>query len=244
MIVLNTTSDLIEIVLGGAVATNELEIVSSYRDITTTAYTAGRETVASNGTTDQTIVSSPAASTQRVVDYISVYNKDTANATVTIKLDDGSTEFIITKVTLATLERLEYTNDSGWQVYTSTGAIKNDNTTLASGTYTPTLTNVTNISASTAYQAQYMRVGSTVTVSGAVDIDPTAAGAMELGLSLPIPSNLGAVEDLAGTSVCTVALDDPCYIEADATNDRAAIKSTAINTTNHKHYFQFTYQII
>src|SRR5439155_66361 len=47
---------------------------------------------------------------------------------------------------------------------------------LASGTYTPTLTNSVNVAASTAYTCQYLRVGSVVTVSGQMDIDPTGAG--------------------------------------------------------------------
>src|SRR5438552_1367658 len=37
-----------------------------------------------------------------------------------------------------------------------------------SGSYTPRLTNVANLSASTAYTCQWMRVGNTVTVSGKV----------------------------------------------------------------------------
>lgn len=115
---------------------------------------------------------------------------------------------------------------------------------LASGTYTPTLTNVTNIAASTAYQCQYMRVGNVVTVSGKVDYDPTATGAVELGISLPIASNISAQENCAGTGVCAIALDDPVWVEGDATNNRAAMKSTAISVANHSHYFTFTYTII
>lgn len=69
---------------------------------------------------------------------------------------------------------------------TITGTIL-DVTGISSGTYTPTLTNVVNISASTAYQAQYLQVGNTVTVSGRVDIDPVVtATATQLGISVPV----------------------------------------------------------
>lgn len=115
---------------------------------------------------------------------------------------------------------------------------------LASGTYTPTLTNVTNISASTAYVCQYMRVGSVVTVSGKVDIDATSAGAVELGMSLPIASNFSAEENCGGVASCDSSGEDPMAIFADFTNDRATFQANKTGTSNHGHHFTFTYRII
>jgi len=115
---------------------------------------------------------------------------------------------------------------------------------LASGTYTPTLTNVTNISASTAYTCQYMRVGSVVTVSGMVDIDATAGGAVELGMSLPIASNFAATENCGGVATCDSVGEDAMAISADIANDRASFQSTKTSVTNHGHHFTFTYRII
>jgi len=123
-------------------------------------------------------------------------------------------------------------------------SIVND-TGLASGVYTPTLTNVTNVAASTAYESQYMRVGNTVTVSGKVDIDQTASGAYEIGISLPIASNFGAEEDCAGVGAGTNAPSGSVvYIKADATNDRASFNGSDTDVSNHAHYYQFTYQVI
>jgi hypothetical protein len=116
--------------------------------------------------------------------------------------------------------------------------------TLDNGTYTPTLTNATNISASTAYSCQWMRVGNTVTVSGKVDIDATSSGATELGVSLPVASNFGADEDCAGVAVPTISGEDAIFIKADATNNRASFQSTKTDTSNHTHYFTFTYEVI
>ena len=116
--------------------------------------------------------------------------------------------------------------------------------TLASGTYTPTLTNVTNISASTAYVCQYMRVGSVVTVSGKVDIDATAGGAIELGMSLPIASDFSAEENCGGLAICETANEDTIAIFADSTNDRATFQSNKGGASNHGHHFTFTYRII
>jgi len=115
---------------------------------------------------------------------------------------------------------------------------------VRSGTYTPTLTNVTNVTASTAYKSQWMRVGNVVTVSGRVDIDPTGTGAMELGISLPVASNFTAEEDCAGTAVATPSNDDPCWIKADAANNRASINAAKTNSTNHSHFYTFTYEVL
>jgi len=122
-------------------------------------------------------------------------------------------------------------------------SIVND-TGLAHGTYTPTLTNVANVAASTAYQCQYMRVGNTVTVSGKVDADPTAAGATQLGISLPIASNIGAQEDCAGTAASSAVAGLCAAILGDAANNRAEMSWVAVDVANRSFYFQFMYEVI
>lgn len=171
---------------------------------------------------------------------VTVTKTDTSAYTVT--LDGNGSETIDG----ATTKVLALPNESIQMIDAAAGVWEtiNNDIGMASGTYTPTLTNVTNISASTAYACQYMRVGNVCTVSGKVDIDPTAAGAIELGMSLPIASNLAAQEQCAGTVVGVTALDDALWIEGDATNNRAAIKCTAIGVANHSNYFTFTYLII
>ena len=98
-------------------------------------------------------------------------------------------------------------------------------TGLSSGTYTPTITSVTNVAATSNAAGQWLRVGSTMTISGVVDIDPTSASvATSVGVSLPVSSNLGALGDCAGTD----AMDNgtvitPGRVRGDATNDRLQI---------------------
>lgn len=115
---------------------------------------------------------------------------------------------------------------------------------VAAGTYTPTLTNGTNVAASTAYQCQYVRMGSVVTVSGKVAVDPTAAGAAELGISLPIASNFGAAEDCGGVAFATAIAGQGAGIIADAANDRASMNWIAVDTTNQPMSFVFNYRVI
>jgi hypothetical protein len=114
-----------------------------------------------------------------------------------------------------------------------------------SGTYTPTLSNTTNVSASTARQCTYMRVGNTVTVSGQLDIDPTTTlTATLLGISLPIASSLSTVYQLAGTASSMNIANESAGIEADPTNDRASLRYIAVDVTNHPMTFTFTYEVI
>lgn len=113
------------------------------------------------------------------------------------------------------------------------------------GTYTPTLTNVANLAASTAYQCQWLRVGDMVTVSGKVDVDPTlTATTTQLGISLPVASNLGAEEDCAGTAFASGIAGQGAAIRGDATNDRAEMVWISGDITNQSMFFIFTYQII
>lgn len=116
--------------------------------------------------------------------------------------------------------------------------------TSASGTYTPTLNNTTNVDASTAYECQYLRIGATVTVSGRVDVDPTAAAATVLGISLPIASNFGAVEDCAGAGASPEVAGLSVAVRANVANDRAELAWVAVDTADRAFYFTFTYQII
>lgn len=116
MLILTETTDNIQVVLSGAVTTNQLECFSSWRDITTTTYLPGRTVVNTNSVTDVNVVPSPGASTQRVVDYLSVYNDDTVPATVIIKFDANGTEYILWKGTLLSGQSISYQDGSNWSL--------------------------------------------------------------------------------------------------------------------------------
>lgn len=115
---------------------------------------------------------------------------------------------------------------------------------LIGAPYTPTLTNVTNVSASTAYPTQYSRVGRVITVSGQIEIDPTAAGAFEVGISLPVASDIQQVYHCTGTCVSSDITDSSAYIKGDVANDRASLNGTAVNVASHLFYYVFTYRVI
>jgi hypothetical protein len=124
---------------------------------------------------------------------------------------------------------------------------------ITSGTYTPTLSNTTNVGASTASVCQYLRVGSTVTVSGKVAIDPTTGGGTTtlLGMSIPIASNFSgdtqaggsAMADATGQLLTTTGFAH-LAIKADAANDRVSFAGLAYHDANVEYWFSFTYTVI
>lgn len=124
MIILSEITDKLQIVLGGSVTTNQLQCMTSWRDRTSTTFVAGRTVVNTNNTTDVDLAAAPAVSTQRVIDYISIYNNDTVTQTVTIKLDANGTDYILFKVALAATEKIEYQEGQGFKVIASSGAVK------------------------------------------------------------------------------------------------------------------------
>lgn len=116
---------------------------------------------------------------------------------------------------------------------------------IQSGTYTPTLTNTTNITSSTSNaDVRWTRVGNVVRVSGYVNARPTAAGACALALSIPIASSLAATTELTG--VCHLSTDAGGYISGDTTNDRATLSFTsgAAYPVEAQVAFEFSYEVL
>ncbi len=124
MLILTGTSENIQVILAGAITTNQLNCFASYRDTTSTTIVAGKNYLNTNNTTAVNIVGSPAASTQRVIDYMSIYNTDTVNSTVTVRFNDATNNYILFKTTLASGEKLEYQSGIGFKVLTTAGSVK------------------------------------------------------------------------------------------------------------------------
>jgi hypothetical protein len=111
---LDSTSKSLEIVLAGAVTTNQLKVSSEYVDMDATTTTGGTQLATSNSTTAVTIISAPAASTQRRILGVQVYNADTASATVTVRVNDGGTLYPCMVAVLPAGYTLQYTDTAGW----------------------------------------------------------------------------------------------------------------------------------
>jgi hypothetical protein len=114
-------------------------------------------------------------------------------------------------------------------------------------TYTPTLTNTTNVAASTASVTNYMRYGNMVFVWGQINITSSGTGTTTvLGFSLPIASALTQVYDVGGSFMAQVHSTSNVTwgggISGDATNDRATFSGNLVNA-NIAYSFSFMYLV-
>jgi hypothetical protein len=75
---------------------------------------------------------------------------------------------------------------------------------LAHGTYTPTSSSTDNINGLSMAQAQYMRVGNTVTISGGFTVDANGAGTTRFEIDLPVASVLATDSEAAGVAVNSI----------------------------------------
>lgn len=115
MIILDTTTRKLQALADASATTTESPIVVSYDDITTTAFTPGASQTITTGSTAVDIVAAPAASTQRAVKFISVYNADTAAHTYTFRYNDNGTTRILFAPLLAVGQSATYCNGQ-WSV--------------------------------------------------------------------------------------------------------------------------------
>ena len=100
MLILDTTSKSITVQMSGAAATTNPSFVTAYSDDNGTTFVEGSSDGTLNGTTQVTLVASPAASTRRLIKTIYIENGDTAPVTITVTLNNSGTLRTIAKVTL------------------------------------------------------------------------------------------------------------------------------------------------
>lgn len=113
------------------------------------------------------------------------------------------------------------------------------------GTYTPSVTLVTNVTAASAGVCQWSRVGKTVTVSGVLSgITASAAGGTASGIriSLPIASAFASSSNAggAGCFYTTASIGTASAIYADTSNAQARF-SWASGTTSASQAMAFTF---
>jgi hypothetical protein len=116
MLILSATTDAIEVSTLEAHATNALQCVASWRDITSTTYTPGRSIVDTTGVTALDLVTGPDASTQRVIDTIQVENNDTKVHLVKVVYDANGTEYPLYRGLVGPDETLHYDDREGWHL--------------------------------------------------------------------------------------------------------------------------------
>jgi hypothetical protein len=111
------------------------------------------------------------------------------------------------------------------------------------GTYTPTLSNTTNVTSSVSAVCQWMRVGKVVMVSGVIEVRPTSGiGVLtEVGITLPVASNFAAATNLGGAGAHN---SSAVNIYANVVDDRAFAFFFSSTASSTQLPFSFTYLVI
>lgn len=155
---------------------------------------------------------------------------------------------VVTHLTSLTLGTALPVTSGGTGANTAAGA--RTNLGIVSSTYTPTLSNISNIDVANcvAYACQYMQVGDVVTVSGKVAIAVSSTGVTRMNMTLPIASNFSAEENCGGVAQVSYSggsTNLAAQIKADATNDCAQFLYWGnVTGAAQSFFFTFTYRII
>lgn len=119
---------------------------------------------------------------------------------------------------------------------------------VTAGTYSPTLSNTTNITSSTPQVTHYFKIGNQVFVSGLLTFTLTNNAIGALGISLPISSNFTSSTDCTGSVTITGAGGLPinAIIVANTTTDVAEINTASgiLDDIPLTAYFTFIYTVI
>lgn len=121
MIVLDATNEQIVISANATATTDESELFCSFRTRTSTTFVASNNADTTNGTAAAIICPSPAASEQNIIDYISIYNKDTVTHTYTVQWTNGTGVATLKTFQLLKKESMEYVEGMGWRIFDSQG---------------------------------------------------------------------------------------------------------------------------
>jgi len=123
MLLLTSTSDLIQVITGSA---GDHEVHASWLDNAAGTITPGRTNTASITTAaTTTVVGSPGASTQRNVKHLNVYNNHASQSNLTtIQHTDGTNVEVLWKGTLLAGESIVLNAEGKWTLYDVNGNVK------------------------------------------------------------------------------------------------------------------------
>ena len=101
LIILDSTSRTLKAKMDMAAMVTNCTAVVAYADNNGTTFTEGSTPTNLNGTTPVTILAAPASGVRRIVKSVCIYNPDTDTHTTTLIFNDNTTEYPITRLTLA-----------------------------------------------------------------------------------------------------------------------------------------------
>jgi hypothetical protein len=129
--------------------------------------------------------------------------------------------------------------------YNSASVINDKTVQRDYGVFTPTVTNVLNITSSIAYQGQFFMIDNVVTVSGRVDVTFTGSGQSSFEMTLPVPSVFTATQNAGGTFASRTAGSTMIgSINAISSASKVDCEVVAQASGAYEFYYNYTYRII
>lgn len=147
------------------------------------------------------------------------------------------------------LSRLVITADGrlyGTALHNNAGSITGTTTQyIASGTYSPTVNNVSNLASLSAAGFKWVRVGNVVSVVGQITATPSGSGiTVTCRITLPIASTLAAVSNLTGVTTGTSTTAGSGWVLADTVNNQAQINWRSTSSGAEVAYVSFSYEVL
>jgi hypothetical protein len=130
--ILDTTTDSIEVKLAAAHTTRALQFFASYHiiDSTNVTFTPTKNVGSTNGTTAVTMVPAPTSGKINQLRSCSVYNCDSVDHTVTIQVNSSSNLRIVYSVIVKVGEQIQFTLYEGWKIFNLDGILKTSNSII------------------------------------------------------------------------------------------------------------------
>lgn len=124
MIILSNTTDKIQVKVDATVTSEDVYVMTSWRDRTSSTFIADRTYQLVSGTTYADITGSPASSTQRLIDFISIHNLDTVAHVVNVTYFANTTEIPLITIALDAGTTATFVEGQGWSVSNTYQPIK------------------------------------------------------------------------------------------------------------------------
>lgn len=193
MILLTSSSDLLEVVTGASVS--DIYVQASFVDLSSVnVLTPGRQNTIITTATTTTVVPSPAAGTNRALKNLCIFNSSASPCQVSILHTDGTNSVEIFNYTTQTGESIYWSEGRGFYVQDADGNLKTGQTTTAAGS-----------NGDIQYNNNGVPGGSAATATAAGTIDLPAGQVLKFGTDTGISRNSAGVVDIGNGTAADVS---------------------------------------
>jgi hypothetical protein len=119
--ILDSTTDALNVFLSGNVQTSQLDVCSAYNIITSTSLTPAKIQNTTSNLAPINILPPPSSGQQTQLRFCSIYNADTTNASVTIEYTGNTGRSIIFLSSIDPGDSIQYTQNRGWRSFGAMG---------------------------------------------------------------------------------------------------------------------------